>query len=38
MFIPILLRGAIGETLANALFGIGPLLLAARFCQRRRSA
>lgn len=34
MFIPILLRGAIGETLALALFGLGPLVLAARLCQR----
>jgi hypothetical protein len=35
MFIPILLRGAIGETLANALFGLGPLFVAARMCQQR---
>lgn len=37
MFIPILLRGAIGETLALALFGLGPLVLAARLCQKKAS-
>lgn len=35
MFIPILLRGAIGETLAMGLFAFAPLLIAARFCQRQ---
>lgn len=38
MFIPILLRGAIGETLANALFALVPLAAAARICQRRAGA
>lgn len=30
MFIPILLRGGVGDTLARALFGFGPLLVALR--------
>lgn len=34
MFIPIALRGGVGDTLARALFGIAPLLLASRICQR----
>ena len=33
MFVPILLRGAVGDTLARALFGIVPLLLAVRLCR-----
>jgi hypothetical protein len=37
MFIPILLRGAIGETLSMALFTFVPLLVAVRFCQLARS-
>jgi hypothetical protein len=36
MFVPIMLRGGIGETLAMALFTFAPLLVAARFCQRPR--
>ena len=35
MFIPILLRGGVGDTIARALFGFGPLVLAARICRRR---
>jgi hypothetical protein len=37
MFVPILLRGAIGDTLARALFGIVPLLVAVRVCIRRHA-
>lgn len=35
MFIPILLRGGVGDTLARALFAIAPLLLAVRICGKR---
>ncbi len=35
MFVPITLRGGFGETLAFALFGIVPLVVAARLCRRR---
>ncbi len=35
MFVPITLRGGLGETLAAALFGIVPLVVAARICRRR---
>ena len=40
MFIPILLRGGVGDTLARALFGIVPLLLAIHLCRKpsRRQA
>ena len=34
MFIPILLRGGVGDTLSRALFGIVPLLLAIHLCQK----
>jgi hypothetical protein len=34
MFIPILLRGGIGDTMARALFALVPILLAARLCWR----
>jgi hypothetical protein len=33
MFIPILLRGSVGDTFARALFGLGPLLVASRLCR-----
>lgn len=33
MFIPILLRGAVGDTFARALFGLVPLLIATRICR-----
>jgi hypothetical protein len=36
MFVPIALRGGLGDTFARALFGIIPLFLAARVCRRRR--
>jgi hypothetical protein len=35
MFIPILLRGAIGDTAARAFFGFVPLLVALRFCTQK---
>lgn len=35
MFVPITLRGGIGDTIARALFGIAPLLIGALICQRR---
>lgn len=34
MFIPMLFRGGISDTIARALFGMVPLLLAFRFCRR----
>jgi hypothetical protein len=34
MFVPITLRGGVGDTMARALFGIVPLLVAARICRR----
>jgi hypothetical protein len=34
MFVPIVLRGGLGETFARALFGLVPLLIAARVCTR----
>jgi hypothetical protein len=34
MFIPILLRGGVGDTLARALFGIVPLFLAVHLCRK----
>jgi hypothetical protein len=38
MFIPILLRGGVGDTLARLLYGVGPLVLAAHICGRRSTA
>jgi hypothetical protein len=38
MFVPITLRGGLGETLAFALFGIVPLVVAARLCRGRLGA
>jgi hypothetical protein len=35
MFVPITLRGGLGETLSFALFSIVPLIIAARSCRRR---
>jgi hypothetical protein len=35
MFVPIGLRGGLGDTLARLLFGIVPLIVAARVCTRR---
>jgi hypothetical protein len=34
MFIPILLRGGIGDTIARALFALVPILIAGRICWR----
>jgi hypothetical protein len=38
MFVPITLRGGVGDTIARMFFGIAPLLLAARFCRTKRGA
>ena len=33
MFVPITLRGGVGDTVARVLFGVVPLILAARICR-----
>lgn len=35
MFVPILLRGSVGDTAARAFFGLVPIALAARWCIER---
>lgn len=35
MFVPITLRGGVGDTIARVFFGIIPILLAVRFCRNR---
>jgi hypothetical protein len=34
MFIPILLRGGVGDTLSRVLFGVVPLFIAVHLCQK----
>lgn len=38
MFIPMLLRGGISDTIARALFGIVPILIALKVCRRPAEA